>query len=474
MVVAPVADHFINISATLVAGGVAALAWIRYRETALFDALFQASAFAVLFTGGAISVVLSLTGLDTATGFARSAPGQAPLYLWTIQRFLGGVLLFAGAYVALAGRSAPRHRAAVLIAIGPAAAVAIVDVAILVADDWLPVLVSPETLAVLTTRLEYFNASLVSLPMVMLQVGIGLLFVLASMGYARLYSRRQESRPYSAYLAVALLIGAFSQLHFAIVPGAYSELVATGDVLRLVFYVVVAVGVGAAARRDLRDLHRTNSTLQELRQSDGRRIQLEERARLARDMHDGLVQELWLARLTHGQLAQVDGMPAKAHEIAGRLDSILENALAEARQAVVAMQPREDETFGGLLLRFVEDYGDRFGLEVQCVLDGPPIRLEAHVQTEVLRVCREALNNARKHADAGLVRVVLESRSDGLSLVVSDNGAGFDPSVARRSGYGMRGMHERATALGGALEVTSAPMDGTTVTLTVPQGPSAP
>jgi len=140
---------------------------------------------------------------------------------------------------------------------------------------------------------------------------------------------------------------------------------------------------------------------------------------------------------------------------------------------VVALQPREDESFGGLLVRFVEDYGDRFGLEVQCVLDGPPIRLEAHVQTEVLRVCREALNNARKHADAGLVRVVLKSRSDGFSLVVSDNGAGFDPSVERRSGYGMRGMRERAAALHGELEVTSGPMDGTTVTLTVPQGAGA-
>ena len=179
------------------------------------------------------------------------------------------------------------------------------------------------------------------------------------------------------------------------------------------------------------------------------------------------MQDLWLARLTHGRLLSLPDLPRDAQEVAARVDGLLENALAEARQAIVAMQPQADASFGSLLVRFVDDLGDRFGLEVTCTVEGEPVQLGGHVQAEVLRICREALNNVRKHADAATVHVELRTIGSTVQLKVRDNGRGFEPAAERAGGYGLQSMRERADALGAQLAIESAPMDGTRVTLTL-------
>jgi signal transduction histidine kinase len=94
------------------------------------------------------------------------------------------------------------------------------------------------------------------------------------------------------------------------------------------------------------------------------------------------------------------------------------------------------------------------------------VRLPGHVQAEVLRICREALNNARKHADASLVRIRLERDDSVLRLSIRDNGQGFDMnSDNHRAGFGLRSMQERAEVIGGRLNIESAPMEGTRVVL---------
>jgi signal transduction histidine kinase len=464
--VSPEADHVINSAATLAAGAVAVLGWIRYTQTRESDSLLQSAAFLTLFAGGAISLVLLLAGLEVVTGFDRGAPGQGPLYLWTIQRSVAAVLLLGGAIAALRRARTTDPRLARLILLLPTLLAVGASLFVLLNSSALPTLVPSDRLARLARATDMFDQSLLSAPLVLSQLAVAGFYFAAATGYARLYGR--AGRPYVAYLAAGLTVAAFSQIHFAIVPGAYADLLTSGDVLRAAFYLIILAGVAAAARDDLVDLRRANETLTRLRASDAQRITLEERARLARDIHDGLVQDLWLARLTHGRLVQREDLPGEARDIVSRVDGILEEALAEARQAIVAMQPQPDGSFGSLLVRFVEDYADRFGLDVDCTVEGPPVSLAGHIQAEVLRICREALNNARKHADASLVRVALRGADGHLELSITDNGRGFDPVRSRRKGFGLQSMRDRAESIRAELRVESEPMAGTRVTLTLP------
>lgn len=471
VVIAPELDYVTNTAATLIAGAVGVLAWVRSRETIEPDALYQASAFFTLFVGGAIAIVLLLSDSATRAGFDRAAPGQAPLYLWTAQRLLASMLLLVGAAAALWRwpRLAPRRAA--VVAMVPGAVLIMLTAVVLVVRPRLPELVPPDDLAAVTAAIDVLDPAILSGSLISAQFALAALFSIAAGAYFLLYRRERGSRPYLAYLCIALVMAAFSQVHFAFVPGAYSGLLTSGDILRLAFYVLLGLGLVAGWRHDLRELRQANHHLVRLRAVDAERVALEERARMARDVHDGLVQELWLARLTHGQLvralATAGGSTNGLSVAARRVDSILEEALAEARQVVVTLQPHDHDGFGGLLARFVEDYADRFGLDVECSISRDPMDLPTEQQGEILRICREALNNARKHADATVVLVTLEQLPEALRLTVADDGAGFDPVDARR-GFGLQSMQDRAARIGGKLEIESVPTRGTRVVFDLP------
>ena len=97
-------------------------------------------------------------------------------------------------------------------------------------------------------------------------------------------------------------------------------------------------------------------------------------------------------------------------------------------------------------------------------------KLPAQVEAEVLRIAGESLSNAERHAEAAEVSIALFYKVDQLQLTVCDDGRGFSlPEAERREGhYGLRGMQERATAIGGRLNLASQPGKGTTITLVVP------
>jgi signal transduction histidine kinase len=194
------------------------------------------------------------------------------------------------------------------------------------------------------------------------------------------------------------------------------------------------------------------------------RALLEERARVAREMHDGLAQDLWTARLKQGRLASlVDGEEQKA--LAQDVMDAIDTGIADARQTVMAM--RAGSTGAPLLdvvKRYAEDFGDRFALDVRFEAIGSAPTLPARSEAEVLRIVQEALNNVRKHADATVVRVSASATDERLEIVVMDNGRGFDESRPT-AGYGLIGMRERASLIGARLEVRSVPSDGTRVVI---------
>lgn len=462
---APEADTFVNTAGTVGAAAVAAFAWIRYRDSHRIDALLQSSAFLTLAVAGGFRTALQATGQGVYEGFSVDHPGQAPIYAWTFARLVAGSLLLTGAISTLNRWRSPGWRAGGMLLLGPLVTVGY-SILVLLLEPSLPVILPAQTLQALVARGTVLDASITSPPLVIIELIISFVFVVSAIAYARVW-RRGERDGYTALLAVSLLFAAFTQVHFAFAPSAYADIVTSGDMLRLGFYLLVFAAVGTAIRDDLRSLRRANVDLERLRRADAERISAEERARLAREVHDGLVQDLWLARLTSGRVAEIARLPHDAREMLRRLDATLESAQGEARQALITLQARSDVPFGELLKRFVDDYADRFDIDIERDIDAqaaPP----PDIQTELLRLCREALNNVRKHADASRVRVIFKRSDDLIRLVISDNGKGFDRATLNGRGFGMESMRQRAAKVGGRLDVRSEPMGGTTVELELP------
>src|SRR5207244_4253169 len=154
--------------------------------------------------------------------------------------------------------------------------------------------------------------------------------------------------------------------------------------LSAAFYAMLLTALAAESREDLRAVREANAQLVLLRDADMARATAEERARLAREIHDGLSQELWLARLKQGRLLQEPDLSESARSLAGEVSGAIEAALAEARQAIVALRPSEEGTFAEVVERYVADFGDRFGIRTECICDATRDQLGFRAQAELL------------------------------------------------------------------------------------------
>jgi signal transduction histidine kinase len=461
----PSLDLAISVSATLVAAAVTTLGWVHFREGHEPAALVRASAFLVLAVHSGLLVAVSVFGLQGAFGLSLADPGQLPVWAVVVARGVAAALLVAACLAALRGWRADRWPAALVLAL-PALGVAAAIVAAAAAQDSLPPLLDEIALAQLKRDPGAPLFATGGPALIAIQTLIGLCFLGAAALSYQVF--RRDRRGVDAYLAIGFTLAAFSQLHGTIHPGAYASLVTTGDLLRVAFYAVLLVALAAESRGDVRALHDANLELLRLREADVAHATAEERARLAREIHDGMSQELWFAKLKQGRLLQLpelsDGARGLGEEVAGAIDS----ALSEARQAILALRPTEGATFGQLVERYVEDFSDRFGIQASARCDPAAEGLPSRSQAELLRIVQEALNNTRKHADAALVQVEVGVTASGLRLTISDNGRGFDRAATSSSGYGLRSMQERAALIGASLAIDSRPQDGTRVIVDVP------
>jgi signal transduction histidine kinase len=279
-----------------------------------------------------------------------------------------------------------------------------------------------------------------------------------------------------SFSGLGLLIATFSQIHFIFYPAVYSGLVSTGDALRVGFFLALAAGINAGMRADLQDLRAANDRLQLLAAAEADRTAMAERARLARELHDGLAQDLWTAKLEFDRLAnEVQGRDGDIPPSLERVRAALEAARREAHDAVGALRAGFDAglSFADELPRHLDEFIERTGYLVDLELDARAAEMPGVYAADVLRVIDEALHNAYKHADGTRIRVRVRRGDDGFLVAVEDNGRGFNAS-ATTVGHGLVGMRERAALLGGRLEVRSAPGDGTTVRLYLPGARAAP
>jgi two-component system NarL family sensor kinase len=200
---------------------------------------------------------------------------------------------------------------------------------------------------------------------------------------------------------------------------------------------------------------------------------VEERNRLAREIHDTLAQGLTATTLqleSADALLDADSSSERAREPLRRALSLTQANLEEARRSVLDLRatPLEgrslSEALRVLVKRWEADTGTstRYGV----VNGGRP--LPPQVEVALYRICQEALANVARHAEAGRVGVRLVATPEQVRLIVEDDGRGFGTSGMSGDHHGLVGMNERAKMLGGSLDVSSSPDAGTRVEVTVP------
>jgi signal transduction histidine kinase len=197
---------------------------------------------------------------------------------------------------------------------------------------------------------------------------------------------------------------------------------------------------------------------------------VEERNRLARELHDSVSQKLFglvLGAESAGTLLDRD--PEAAAEQVARLGELAQEALGELRELIFELRPAslEEEGLAATLRKEVDVLRRVHGRDIELRIAGS---VKCASEGEVLRVAQEALNNALRHAEAERIELRMEARDGRLIVTVADDGIGFDPAdrALRSRRLGLTSMEERALALGGTLNVVSRPGEGTTVTLEVP------
>jgi len=224
--------------------------------------------------------------------------------------------------------------------------------------------------------------------------------------------------------------------------------------LRLLWTIADQVGVAVERAR--------------LAEERARLARVEERARIAREIHDTLVQTLTaIALLAEGALRQLDRDPEQARVHLVRALAAAREGLEEARRSVLHLRAAPEsplrESLSALGRRFASETGIR--VHVRTVGERTlPLSMEA----ELYRIAQEALQNVRRHAGARRVEIVLRIESKRVLFRVEDDGKGFKPDQVPSRCQGIVGMRERARLLGGTLRIRSRPGAGTRVHVSVP------
>jgi signal transduction histidine kinase len=274
--------------------------------------------------------------------------------------------------------------------------------------------------------------------LLLVQAVVAVAYALAAWGFSR---RRDQHDDLLTWLASSCLLFALASVDYLAFPSIYSDWIYVGDVLRLGGVLLLFVG----ALREITSYRMETAAI-------------EERRRVARDLHDGVAQELaYIA--TMAKLMEA----APSEQSARRVADAAQHALDESRLVIATLagagNPSEQ------IALTARDAAHRFHIEP--VLDIPEqLDLKPSLTEALLRIVREAVSNAGRHAHASVVTVKLDT-NDGVALEVHDDGEGFDVTQTP-AGFGLTGMRERAEAIGGIFTVSAGPQGGSTVRVVFP------
>jgi signal transduction histidine kinase len=269
-------------------------------------------------------------------------------------------------------------------------------------------------------------------------------FLLAALGFGRLFSRTGDAFFY--WIAVAAVLAATARAHYLLAAPAGKFWIHTGDVFVLLSYCALIFG---AVHEILTYWRRAAET-----------AVLEERRRIARELHDSVAQELAF-------IARRSRRPGVGPADLTQISAAAERALNDSRRAIAALTRPLDEPLDEALAQAAEDVAARTGASLSLDLEPGIVVSEAKTREELVRIACEAVANAVRHSAAGTVRVELRN-GDRIRLRVVDDGVGFDSTVPTEAGrFGLASMRQRAAALGAEFEIRSQPGAGTAVEVTL-------
>lgn len=204
-------------------------------------------------------------------------------------------------------------------------------------------------------------------------------------------------------------------------------------------------------------------------QADLRRLELmEERERIAKELHDGIIQSLFAVGMGLQGTALMTNSPDTAARIESAVEE-LDRVIRDLRNYIFGLRPGilADRQLDQALRQIAQEVQIRSGILVEVEVD-PDLAASLTARShEIVQLTREALSNISRHAQARRAGIRLVRRGKKAELAIEDDGVGFNPR-ADSSGNGLRNMRERASAMGGRLKVTSSPTKGTNLTATFP------
>jgi signal transduction histidine kinase len=271
------------------------------------------------------------------------------------------------------------------------------------------------------------------------------LLAAAAIGFAR--RRSPATDPMRSWLTAALTLAALAQMYRVAVPAPATAVFTWMHVLQL-------GAMGALVRGCVAEIRSYQARLAELAVHD-------ERHRMARDLHDGLAQEVAFiasqtkylaARTGDDRMSLVAASAERALDDSRFLIGTLTRAAALPLSASIAMQ--------------AEEFARRWGLKIELRLEDADVAPDK--RQAILRILGEALFNAARHADASTIRIALGAAGGRTLLAIRDDGCGFEPDQVEGTGFGIRSMRERAHLLGTELRLESKPGYGTRVEIALP------
>lgn len=196
---------------------------------------------------------------------------------------------------------------------------------------------------------------------------------------------------------------------------------------------------------------------------------MEERERIAKELHDGVIQSLFAV----GMGLQATASLSRDEEIAGRIEGAVadvDRVIRDLRNYIFGLRPGilADRQLDQALRELAKDFEEKSGVTTVVEIDGAVASELASRAADVVQLAREALSNVGRHAEAATCRITLRREGERAVLEIDDDGRGFDPTAAVGRGQGLRNLRDRATSLGGDVEIESGPARGTTVRVDIP------
>jgi signal transduction histidine kinase len=376
--------------------------------------------------------------------FADAVPGDDPIVWGTaLSGVLGAAILAAAGLLADRRISNTTQRAILAFLLGSGSVVAIMLTAALLHDSLPFAFPQIPADADSVAELDMLSGHPVKIAIDLVTAAC---YAIAAVAFARLSDRNRDD--FTGWLAIGSAIAAAAFVNYALIPSRFTELIYGGEILWIC--AIGAFWYGAI------------SEISNLEAALVRSAVRSERKRVARDLHDGVVQELayisaqtgWLISRTHGSEYQ---------PTISRIRDAVDRALDESRGAIAALNREMDEPLHSAIGHAAADVAERVGANLELELD-PAARVSPEWRDALIRIAREAVGNAVRHGGARRIRLAMSSEP--TVLTVEDDGSGFDLDAPRSAqSFGLKSMRERAESLGGEFELASAPGEGTQVTV---------